>query len=175
MSKTLDWNAVARVNFDDNRRKATGSTTYKEQVAKGLETLRKSQEALKRRQEIEPILKSLLVDHMVNRRPIKVENPIQNPTETLGGLQKGEEDDGFYHSGASPNSENLGSFQEVMETIPAGTELVFKAWDKQMGQWIFKSNNGNEYAIYEKSVIIFNGNAIENPGLYGLLFNTHLV
>lgn len=177
MSKKLDWNAVASVNFDDKRRKAAGILTGKEMFAKAHERLRKSEEALARRQEVEPLLREALFKHMVGRLPITVQQPISNPTETIGGLSKSEEDDGFYHTSPSKSAEAAASakFEEVMETIPQGTVLLFKAWDKQMGQYIFKGNNGQEYAIYEKSVIIYKGSSIENPGLYGLLFNTDLV
>ena len=175
MSKQLDWSAIAKVNFDDQRRKATGSLTGKELFAKAFENMQKAETALRQRQEAEPVLRQALLKAMVGREPIRVLHPIQNPTESFGGLQKGEEDDGFY--GASPSSENAvltKKFEEVMETIPAGTELVFKSFDKQLSQFIFKGSNGHDYAIYDRSVIMFRETQIENPGLYGLLFNTSL-
>jgi hypothetical protein len=177
MTKKLDWNAIASVNFDDKRRKSAGILTGKEAFAKAYDKLAKAEEALAHRQQVEPILRKALFEHMVTRRPITVVNPIHNPTETLGGLAKGEEDDGFYYNSASRSAEAAASakFEEVMETIPPGTELIFKSWDKAMGQYIFKGSNGQEYAIFEKSVIIFKGSSMENPGLYGLLFNTDLV
>lgn len=177
MTKNLDWSAVANVNFDEKRRKATGMLTGKELFAKAHERMRKAEEAVARRAEIEPVLRENLFKHMVNRLPITVQQPINNPTETLGGLNKSEEDDGFYHSSPSKSAESAASvkFEETLETIPQGTVLVFKSWDKQLGQYIFKSTKGHEYAIYDKSVIIYKGSSIENPGLFGLLFNTDLV
>jgi hypothetical protein len=62
-----------------------------------------------------------------------------------------------------------------METVPAGIDLIFKSWDKQLGQWIFKGSNGQEYAIYEKSMVGFQGQVIQNPGLFGLLYNTDII
>lgn len=177
MTKKLDWGAIATVNFDEKRRKATGTLTGKELFAKAHDNLRKAEQALVRRQEAEPILRKALFHHMVSRLPITVCQPINNPTETLGGLSKAEEDDGFYYNSATRSAEAAASakFEEVMETIPVGTTLLFKCWDKAMGQYIFKGSNGQEYAIFEKSVIIFKGSSMENPGLYGLLFNTDLV
>lgn len=178
MSKKLDWGAIANVNFDDKRRKAAGLMTGKELFAKAYSDMEKAQAAVQHRQQVEPILKSELLNRIINKTPITVRQPIKNPTETLGGLNKSEEDDdGFYHGSAKNSQEGVmnAKFEEVMETIPSGTTLIFKSWDKQLGQFIFKSDKGAEYAIYDKSVIIFKGSSIENPGLYGLLFNTDLV
>lgn len=179
MSKTLDWSKIATVNFDDNRRKFNKQTTGKELFAKAYADLKKSEDLLAQRKEIEPILKKALLEHMVNHTPIKVMQPINNPTETVGGLNKSEneEEDNFYYNGGRSNEQNQSlnvKFEETMEVIPPGVELVYKAWDRQLNQWLFKGSNGQEYAIYEKPVIIFQGQAIENPGLFGLLFNTSI-
>lgn len=184
MAKELNWGAIATVNFDDQRRAKHGQMTSKELFAKSYETLQKSQDALARRKEIEPYLRNALLQHMVARTPITVLQPIKNPTETLGGVAKSngkeEEDDGFYYNGGKPSVAsdgpiNLGTFQEVMEVIPSGIDLVFKSWDKNLGQLLFKGSNGAEYAIYEKSNILFQGQSMENPGLYGLLFQTSII
>lgn len=171
--KKLVWDEIANVAFDDKRRKAHGTMTGKELFAKAHETLRKAEEHKSRRAEIEPILRQNLLKHMVSRLPITVMVPIQNPTESIGGVSKSEDDDGFYGNRRTGPSKEV-SFEEVMETIPVGVELIFKAWDKQLSQWIFKGSNGQEYAIYDKNVIMFKGGAIENPGLYGLLFNSSI-
>lgn len=179
MSKTLDWSAIATVNFDDKRRKTQGIMTGKELFAKAHAERERAEAALAQRHAVEPVLRKALLDHMVNRKPIQVLHPINNPTESIGGLAKSQddEDDGFYQNSGPSRSQEAAmnsKFEEVMETIPAGTSLVFKSWDKQLDQWIFKSANGREYAVYTKGVIIFKGNSIENPGLYGLLFNTDI-
>jgi hypothetical protein len=178
MTKKLDWSSVASVNFDDNRRKNTKMMTGKELFAKALEKEEKIRKAFEMRKEVEPLLRDALLKAMTSRTPIKVLSAISNPTEALGGLVKSEDDDdGFYNSNPAQKVESQANarFEEVMETIPSGTELIYKSWDKQLGQWIFKSVNGREYAIYDKSVILYKGNPIENPGLYGLLFNTDLI
>lgn len=177
--KQLDWGAIANVNFDDKRRKTLGIQTGREAFAKAYENMAKAEAAMSKRAESEPILKAGLIEKMVNRQPILVMQPINNPTEAIPGLEKSnsEDDDGFYNTSPSMSAERTANakFEEVMEVIPRGTELVYKSWDKQMGQWIFKGSNGKEYAIYDKSVIIYKGSAIENPGFYGLLFSTNLV
>lgn len=180
MSKTLDWSKVAStLGFDDKRRKAQGQDTYRERVQKSLASYEESMAAEEFRKSQEPLLKSVLLDHMVNRKPITVMKSIHNPTESLGGVvDNGEEDDGFYYNpgrGDKAQSTANAKFQEVMETIPAGTQLVFKSMDKVMGQWIFKGSNGREYAVYDKPTVMFQGQSIQNPGFFGLLYNTHLI
>lgn len=179
MGKQIDWNSTAKVNFDDNRRKAQGLLTGKELFAKAHERLQQAEEALAQRRATEPLLRKALFDRMVTKEPIRVLVPIKNPTETIGGITKSqdEEDDGFYMAAPKVQNEMTagGKFEEVMETIPAGTELTFKTWDKQLDQFIFKSATGQEYSIYTKNVIIFKESQIENPGLFGLLFNTDLI
>lgn len=179
MSKILDWSTIAQVNFDEKRRKSTGITTMRQSFQKAHAQLEKTQQLQARRKELEPILKSKLINYMVSREPIKVLFPIQNPTESLGGLTKADEEDGFYAntsaSAAAGGKTASSSFEEVMEVIPAGIELVYKSMDKTLGQFLFKGSNGVEYAIYDKNVILFKGSAMENPGLFGLLFHTNLV
>lgn len=180
MTKSIDWNSIATVNFDEQRRKKLGIKTGKEAFAKAYENLAKAEEMLARRKEVEPLLKNFLLDHMLNRKPIRVLQAIRNPTEVVsGGLNKSQtdDDDGFYNTSPSMSQEASAnvSFVEAMETIPAGIDLIFKGLDKQMGQWLFKGSNGKEYAIYDKPMVLFQKQAIENPGFYGLLFQTNLV
>lgn len=174
MSKVLDWSEIAQVNFDDKRRKAQGIMTGKELFQKAYQQLEAQEEHKKYRAHVEPILKAELINYMASRTPIKVIKPIQNPTEVISSADLGDEDDGFYQNVAKSSHTETPKFREVMETIPAGVELVYKAWDKQLGQWLFKGSNGREYAIYDKSVIIYQGSGIENPGLFGLLYNTNI-
>lgn len=181
MSKVLDWSAIATVNFDDNRRKKQGILTGREMFAKAYERLAAQEDHQKAKREAEPVLKAALIQAITSRSIIKVLQSIQNPTEALGGIAKSndEDDDGFYYGGnkavQQAEAQMNAKYEEVMEVIPSGVELVFKSWDKQLGQFIFKASNGQDYAIYDKSVIMFKERAIENPGLYGLLFNTSLI
>ena len=178
--RVLDWNSVANVNFDDNRRKKHGNMTGKELFAKAHETLQKAEDNATLTKAMEPILKAKLVEYMMARKPLTVLAPFHNPTEALNGIQKSEveEEDDFYYSGGQSRDPSTSTasatFQEVMETIPAGTELVFKSLDKQLGQFIFKGSNGHEYAIYTQPEVMFQNSTIKNPGYFGLLFNTQL-
>ena len=172
----FDWSKIAKPNFDDERRKKHGLKTGKQLFQESYQKLEKAEEAKARREAVEPLLKSQLIDHMVNRKPIQVLSPITNPTETINGLVDAseDEDDGFYAMNKSAATNANVSFVEVMETIPAGTQLIYKSWDKQLGQWIFKGSNGKEYAIYDQPLVMFQGSMIENPGFFGLLHQTNL-
>lgn len=165
------WGKIAKLDFDDRRRRNNGQTTGKELFSKAVKQMESAEQIKEWREEIEPLMKSHLLDHMVNKKPIKVLTPIKNPTEGIAG-QKDEDDDGFY---ASKSSTSVGSFEEFMETIPSGSELIYKSWNKSLGQWIFQdTDSGREYAIYEQPKVMFQGRQIENPGFFGLLHNTNI-
>ena len=144
------------------------------QAQQGAEDLRKSQE---------PHLKALLLKALVDHTPILVKAPIRNFTETLGGILKSQEhdeiDDAFYnstpvHIDKTATATMNATFQEVVETIPAGTVLTFKNFEKSLGQLVFQDQNGQDYAIYKDPQVMFQGTIHQNPGFYGLLFNTNL-
>ena len=165
----FDWGNISKANFDDERRKKLGLKTGKQLFAEAHDRLQKAKDKQAWRNQVEPLLKAELIQHMVNRKPISVISPIQNPTEGIPGQE--EDEDNFYNV---QKSSSVGSFVELMETIPAGSELIFKSWDKTLGQWIFKSNTGKEYAIYDKPKVMFKQQAIENPGFFGLLYQTNI-
>ena len=179
--KELDWGTVAdpvtgpaKVRLRDG-----GYVSFRDLVQKSMA----KQEAAAEHQALmkaeEPLRKSKLLERMVNRQPIKVMGPIKNPTESIGGIQMDEEDDGFYanvrKSGDPSERTANSSFVEVMEVIPAGTELTFHHLNKTLNQWIFKSQKGKEYAIYTSPVVVFQGKQIQNPGFWGLLYSTDLI
>lgn len=174
--KVLDWGSIANTAFDDKRRKATGSLTGKELFAKAYAKIAQQEEAASNAKAKEPLLKQELLKALLTKSAFRVIAPFANPTEALGGIVEGsEEDDGFYMTKSKTDEAQRtsgASFQEVMETIPT-CELTFKSWDKQLGQFIFKASNGKEYAIYDKPRVLYQGNWITNPGYYGLLYNTN--
>lgn len=177
--KTLDWSKLANVNFDDSRREKLGIMTGKQMFQKAYARMEAQEQQENLRKSIEPHLRQMLLDHMINRKPLKVLMPFQNPTETLGGIAVDEEDDGFYanisKSADSAQRTAKATFETVMETVPNGIELVFKSLDKQLGQWLFKGSNGRDYAIYDHENIRWDKDQIiKNPGFFGLLYNTHL-
>jgi hypothetical protein len=173
--KLIDWDAI-RVPLDFNKaKKARGEySSYRELVAKSQEMMVKAQQAqeLRKAQELE--LKPKLIDRLVNRTPITVMRSFQNPTETANGMVNDEEDDGFYTVVKSSNNGSGIRFQEVMETIPAGEVLQFKTLEKTLGQLIFKSKSGREYCIYKDPTVMFQGQTIDNPAYWGLIFNCDL-
>ena len=175
MGKTLDWSKIAKANITEGYREAAGIPTFREAMAKAINQEKAQKQAEAERAALEPVLRNALLNAMLSKSEIIVKKPIQNPTETLGGLTKSadDDDDGFYGASKEQPSQST-SFEVVMETIPVGTKLVYKTWCKSLGQWIFKGDTGAEYAIYDKNVITFNEQFIQNPGLYGLLYNTNL-
>jgi hypothetical protein len=167
MSKTLDWNLVRTPSARELQ------PTYRQKVEEQLAAARQQEENARLFKSHTEALKPMLLDSLVNRKPLKVLAPIHNATETMGGITKSEEDDGFYNSSPSESSINA-TFQEVIETIPTGIELVLKSLNKNLSQWIFKGSNGQEYAVYYTPTIMFRDKVIENPALLGLLHNTNL-
>lgn len=179
--KELDWSSIAdpvtgpaKVRLRDG-----GYLSFRDMIQQNVA----KQEAAKQQMEImkaeEPMRKSQLLTRMVNRESIRVTAGFQNPTESLGGIQTDEEDDGFYSntrkSGDGSERTANSSFQEVMEYIPNGVELTFKNLNKTLNQWVFKGSNGKEYAIYTSPTVIFQGRTIPNPGFWGLLYKTDIL
>jgi len=171
----IDWDGLDKSNVFDERRKRLGMKTGRQLFEEAHDRIAKAEAHAAERAQREPILKAELVKLMSSRTPIQVFNPIKNPTEGLPGQNESEDDDGFYSNMSKSASGTANAkFVEMMETIPAGTELIYKSWDKTLGQWIFKGSNGKEYAIYDRSIIMFQNRSIENPGLFGLLYNTNV-
>lgn len=184
MSKILDWNKIEdTTSFDDQRRKKVGQTTFKELMENAYrrDDEQKAHQDLVKSQE--PFLRNGLLKCMINRTPLRVLTAFMNPTESMSGQDTQDEIEDSFWNGVSANdpikkAERMASsrFEEVMETIPAGAELMFKSWNKTLGQWVFvDQNTDREFAIYDKPNVMFQNAQIRNPGFYGLLFNTHLV
>lgn len=164
----IDWEKLRKPALKRNQ----PTMREKFEKAHGERVAAEQQQALVKAQE--PLLKSVLLDYLVNRKPIEVLHPFQNATESLGGITRDEEDDGFYQVQKSETSA-FTKFEETMETIPRGEKLVFKSMDKTLQQWIFKGlESKKEYAIYYNPVILFREQQIKNPGFYGLLYATDL-
>ncbi len=156
MSK-LDWNATYKGALRGKRGKY-GS--YKELMQKN-----HAEDAERKRQQevfkkIEPFLRKSLLDRMANRKPIIVKAPLEYYFEEFikGGLH---------------------GVKVSKGTIPTGTELTFHQWDKSMGQWIFKSQDGTEYEIYDQEVLTLPGpnntqHQTPNLGFWGLLTRTDI-
>jgi hypothetical protein len=170
----FDWNKIAKVNFDDERRKKLGLKTGTQLFKEAYDRVAKAEDHKAWRAEAEPLLKAHLLDHMVNGKPIMVLAPIKNPTESLNGVDSVDEDDDGFYSNVKKSETFNSKYIETIQTIPVGTQLFYKSWEKSLGQWIFKDTTGKEFAIYDKPQIMFQGRLIENPGFFGLLHNTNI-
>lgn len=156
---SVDWSKTYKGALRGKRGKYNSYAEMLQEQHSKMEEIKKANDDFKR---IEPVLRKSLLDHMVNRLPIRVVRPIQYFTEEV---QK---------------SETGANFTTGMAVIPGGTELTFLRIDKTMGQWIFKSQDGKEYEIYDTPLVMIPGGAgqpsrqVVNSGFYGLLCNTHI-
>lgn len=145
MSKKIDWSQtytpkVGNIAGGLGSRNKFGS--MKESFQKSHELLQEQRKAEETLQKAFPIMSNILVQRMVEKRPLIVIRPLPYTTETLG---EDEEDDGFYAS--VKKSENA-QFKSVTKVIPVGTQLTFMQLEKSMNQLWFKTDSGEEIGIY---------------------------
>lgn len=156
---SIDWSKTYKGAMRGSRGKfGSYAEMLQVQHAKS-EEVKKSQEAFR---QLEPLLRKSLLDHMVHHRPITVVAPFQYITEELHKSEWGS-----------------ASFNLVNKDVPVGTQLTFSHWDKTMGQWIFKSQSGDEIEIYDTPQVQVPGGIggtrmVPNPGFYGLLTRTNI-
>jgi len=160
MTKKIDWanmyKAPGKYNPDGTER-----LTMKAKFAKSYAQQDQIEAQQERVNNMMPLLKKSLLDHLVNRKPIKV---VRAFNIVVDAIAKG----------------NGGSkFHQTREVIPAGEELIFDHLDNMMGQMIFKSaKTGKEYEIYTAETIAMGEGAYQtgekNPGYYGLLLQTSI-
>lgn len=136
--------------------------SMKESFAKAYADMEKNDKQLEQIHNILPILKKSLMDHMVNRKPIKVTRGFNVVMDEI-----------------LKSNDGRAKFTQRGVPVEAGDELVFKHLDTTMNQFIFKSNvTGKEYEIYATPKIAIGDGAHQtqedNPGYYGLLLNTSI-
>lgn len=146
MSKKIDWSQtytpkVGVITGGVGSRNKHGS--MKESFAKSHEMLREQEKAEETLKKAFPIMSNILLQRMVEKRPLTVMRPLPYTTESLGGDE--EEDDGFYAN--VKKSENA-QFKSVTKVIPPGTQLTFVQLEKSMNQLWFKTQTGEEVGIY---------------------------
>jgi hypothetical protein len=95
-------------------------------------------------QKFMPIMKSLLLQRMVSKQPLKVMRPLAYTTEALPGEE--EENDGFYS--IQKSEQKLPEFQSVRRVIYPGTELTFQYLEKGLNQLWFKTGTGEDVGFY---------------------------
>lgn len=159
---SIDWSKTYKGAMRGSRGKFGSYAEMLSAANERQEEIKKSQEAFRK---IEPLLKKSLMNHMVNRLPIRVTGQFEYFTESLAKSESG-----------VPSNQG---FQIVKAIIPIGTELTFSHIDKTMGQWIFKSQTGQEFEIYDSPSVQLPGGPAGstvqiNPGYYGLLTRTHI-
>lgn len=145
MSKKIDWNSTYTPKVGDITRGVGNRNTagsMKDSFKKSYEQLFEQQKAEETLAKAMPVMNNILVDRMVNRRPLIVMRPLPYTTESLGG---DEEDDGFYNN--SIKGENA-TFKSITKVLPVGTQLTFIQLEKSMNQMWFKTQSGEEIGIY---------------------------
>lgn len=149
MSKTLDWNKTYKSPVGDIRKGKGATSKYgsmKEGFEKAYAELQDQEKAQDVLRKAMPIMQNILLQRMVEKRPIRVVRPLHYTTEALNGADPDQEDDGFY---AIKKSESFNSsFKSITKVIPPGTELTFMTLEKSMNQMWFKTNSGEEIGIY---------------------------
>lgn len=108
-----------------------------------------------------PFLMTYLNQVLSKGLPIKVLRPLSYETCKLDN----DLDDGFYYKrdqGAASR------FVDVVETIPVGTELMFKAVDSGIQEILFTDRNNKEYAIpfTDKQKLVTKTNVFEDAQQY---------
>lgn len=119
--KSVDWS-------NGNYGKIIGGKSMKEAFAKAAteQQVQESAEALLKK-AFGPML-ALLEIRLQNRTPLRVMRPLVYPTSEIS-------------KGYNPR------FQDTLKRIEVGTELVMKALDSQMNEFIFEGSDGQEHAI----------------------------
>lgn len=179
MSKKINWD-------NDYKSPMRGKVTpngksysnRKEQISQAYANLKKAEKASEEFRKIEPLLKSLLLEHMVQRLPITVEAPMYYFAEELKKSEEEDDIDRAYYN-RSRESESISTFQVIKKAIEPGTVLTFKRTNEAFGQWIFKSSTGEEVEIYNTPIVDVPGGfggtqSVQNPGFWGLLMATNI-
>jgi len=143
MSKKIDWGKTYKPVIGDCKRGVNSNSKYgnmKERWAKAIEEQEQMQKAQADYMEKKPTLDALLMVRIKEKTPIKILKSMSYTDEELRESTQG------------------ASFTSVQRNLSAGTELVFDHWDKIMNQLIFKSQDDNEYAIYNTEIdkLVFN-------------------
>lgn len=87
-----------------------------------------------------PVMLTLLEHRMMNGEPLVVMRPLRYQTSELPGES---EDDGFYNVRKSDNPK----FVDVIKTIFPGTQLMLKAIDTVLQEFVFVDAQEKEYAL----------------------------
>lgn len=145
MSKVIDWSKTFKPKVGNLKRghgNKNVADSMKEAFVKSYAQLEEQEKAEETLRKAFPVMKSMLLQRMVDHRPLKVMRPLRYTTESLGGE---EEDDGFYSNTKGGES---AAFKSVTKVLQPGTELTFLTLEKSMNQLWFRTNTGEEIGIY---------------------------
>lgn len=175
MSKQVNWEAVYKGTLRGLRTpKGSAYTSRKEQVQQAYQKMQQVEQERARFAEIEPLLRKSLFEHMIGRKPITIMRPLMYLTEGLAKSQDMDEIDRKFYN-RPQNDDRIPQFEIIQKSIPSGTKLTFVRVNSQLGQWIFKSSQGEEIEIYDTPTIMLDrGRVVGNPGFWGLLLNTNI-
>lgn len=154
--KQVNWNANAKPVHSPKL--VPGQyASYSELLAKAHKREMEVEKANRIYKAISPRLKAKLLDRMINRQPIEVRQPFEVVVEKLSKSEAGAE---FVHG---------------TDVVPKGAQLTFDHIQQTTHQWIFKSEAGAEYEIYDKpQIMVDNGSVVQNAGYFGLMTHTDI-
>ncbi len=126
----IDWsktyrNPVGDITRGANSKNVAGS--MREAFQKGQVQQVEVEKAQQLLAKALPIMENILLQRMVEKRPITLTRSLAYTTEVMQGQEtQDEEDDGFYAIRKSNSGESFNSkFISVRKTLPAGTVLTF--------------------------------------------------
>lgn len=164
MSKVLDWSQTYKSPVGDIRQGKGATSKYgsmKEGFNKAYAQMEEQEKAQAVLKKAMPVMQNILLQRMVEKRPIKIVRPLPYTCETLNNGDTEEDDDGFY---AIKKSEKFNaSFKSITKVIQPGTVLTFMTLEKSMNQMWFRTDKGEEVGIYveEQSRILTSSDIYE--------------
>jgi len=91
-----------------------------------------------------PAMTKLLEIRLANREALTVMRPLSYKTSCLQSEMQDDLDKSFYNNSKNPQQDK---FIDVVKTINPGTQLVLKALDPTLREFIFEDGMGKEHAI----------------------------
>lgn len=138
MSKKVVW---PEPKITSAKRAPGTYSSFRELVQKS-EVLRLEQEQAEAfLQKAFPVMLTLLEYRLANQEPLMVMRPLRYQTSEIPGE---EEDDGFYNV---RKSEAPPKYVDTVKTIMPGTQLMLKALDTSLQEFVFVDALGKEYAL----------------------------
>lgn len=140
MKKTVTWGAPQlQSNFLGGQK----PKTFQELWKAGQELEKEQQEAQAYLAKAMPAMVALLEYKLSHGEPLVVMRPLRYQTSEI--VKADEIDDAFYNR--SRDEKPNDKFTDVIKTIMPGTQLVLKALDTALQEFIFQDALGNEHCL----------------------------